>query len=90
MRHIDQASGNDLAARDHVPGAGGAEDRDIGRFTVGQPLLELQRRSETDGQAMTGRALEPRRKLLERRLHGGRAQHFDVNAGRHAVSPVRR
>ncbi len=84
---LDQTSGDDLAARDQILGAGAGDDRDIGRLAFAEALFEPQRRPEADGEAVAGFALETRRQLLEHHLHGGRAQNLDLDGGSHAISP---
>ena len=84
-RHLDQASGNDLAALDQLLGAGAGDDGDVGRLTVEEAFLQHQRRPEADGEAVAGFPLESRRQLLEHHFHGGRAQYFDFDGGSHAI-----
>ena len=64
------------------------DDRDVVWLAVGHHLGDPRRGAEGKRKRVAGGALELRRELVERCLHGGGAEHLDLGTARSAHPPL--
>ena len=85
LRDVGADAGHQPALLGQIVVAVVGDDGDVVGFAVGHHLGDPRRGPEGKRKRVAGGALELRRELVERRLHGGGGEHLDF--GCHAVYP---